>query len=191
MLFNDETMTDLTPEAQDIFAQTIAKKGFVPNVLSIYGSRPELLGGVASISSAFGAGQLTDAEREIVFLTTSVANKCRYCVAGHTYYGLKAGIDVEDLNRMRRAKPSDNHRYDALQVFSRTLALDRGHSATLAQERFQSAGYTRSQTFDVIVGVAAKTLSNMTASLLDLPIDEAFKPYAWSPEQPAIRASDG
>ena len=188
MLLNDETMTNLAPEVRDIFTQTIEKKGFVPNVLSIYGSRPELLGGVSSISGAFGAGLLTDAEREIVYLSTSVANKCRYCVAGHTYYGLKAGLGTADIDRMRQAESSDNPRYEALREFSKTLTLSRGHSATFAQEQFQAAGYTQSQTFDVIVGVAAKTLSNMTASLLNLPLDKAFEPYAWHPEQTAIRA---
>ncbi|MDA5092783.1 carboxymuconolactone decarboxylase family protein [Aliiroseovarius sp. KMU-50] len=191
MPYNNETMTNLAPEVRNIFDQAIEKKGFVPNVLSIYGPRPELLGGIAALSSGFGAGQLTDAEREVVFLSTSVANKCRYCVAGHTYYGLKAGVDAEDVDRMRRAKPISNARYEALRVFSQTLALNRGHSAKHVEEQFQSAGYTRSHTFDVIVGVAAKTLSNMTASLLDLPLDEEFKPYGWSTEQAALQVPIG
>ena len=186
MLSLTETMADLSSETQDVFRQTIAKKGFVPNVLSIYGSRPELLGGISELSSAFGKGLLSDAEREIVFLATSVANKCQYCVAGHTYYALKAGVDAEDVNRLRQADCLDDPKREVLRVFSQTLTLGRGHCAAQAQERFQKAGFTQSQTFDVIVGVAAKTLSNMTASLLDLPLDRAFEPYVWTPDAKVV-----
>ncbi|WP_298563107.1 carboxymuconolactone decarboxylase family protein [uncultured Aliiroseovarius sp.] len=182
MLDNNETLAGLAPEVREIFEQTAAKKGFVPNVLSIYGERPELVGGIAALTSAFGAGQLTDVEREIVFLSTSVANKCRYCVAGHTYYGLKAGIDAKDVDSIRRSESLDSPRYEALRVFSQKLALDRGHATDREVEQFQSAGYSQTHTFDVIVGVAAKTLSNMTASLLDLPLDSAFEPYVWEPK---------
>lgn len=31
----------------------------------------------------------------------------------------------------------------------------------------------------MIIGVANKTLSNMTANLLELPLDDAFSPFAW------------
>ncbi len=185
MLTLIKAMTDLPPESQEIFRQTTQKKGFVPNVLAVYGARPELLGGIAELANGFGNGQLSNAEREIVYLTTSVANKCRYCVAGHTYYALDAGIDEETVDRLRGGRSLDDAGRDALQMFSRTLAQGRGHSAAAAQERFLKQGFTRSQTFDVIVGVAAKTLSNMTASLLELSLDDAFKPYVWSPDESA------
>lgn len=175
-----EAVTDLPTRSQEIFHQVAQKKGFVPNVLAAYGGRPELLAGIAELSAAFGDGQLNEAEREIVYLTTSVVNKCRYCVAGHTYYALEAGIDHQTVNRLRQGLAIDDPGRDALRVFSQTLARTRGSFAAEAQARFRAQGFTRSQSLDVVVGVAAKTLSNMTASLLDLPLDDAFKPYIWS-----------
>lgn len=178
-----ETMTDLPSQSQEIFRQTSQKKGFVPNVLAAYGSRPELLVGIAELSAGFGNGHLSEAEREIVYLTTSVVNKCRYCVAGHTYYALEAGIDQETVNRLRQGQVLDDPGRDALREFCQTLAQTRGSFATEAHARFRAQGFTRSQSLDVIVGVAAKTLSNMTASLFDLPLDDAFKPYVWSAKE--------
>jgi uncharacterized peroxidase-related enzyme len=176
-----QTLTDLSPETQEIFRQTTQKKGFVPHVLAVYGPRPELLDGIVGISGGFGAGQLNEVEREIVLLTTSVSNQCRYCVAGHSYYAIAAGLDEESVRRLRLASPLDDPGREALRLFSQTLAQGRGHDASTALENFRRQGFSRSQALDIIVGVAAKTLSNMTATLLDLPLDDAFKPYAWSP----------
>ncbi len=46
---------------------------------------------------------------------------------------------------------------------------------------FLSAGYTRAQILEVIVGIAFKTLSNFTNHLADTPIDKQFSSFAWEP----------
>jgi alkylhydroperoxidase family enzyme len=46
---------------------------------------------------------------------------------------------------------------------------------------FLDAGYSRDQVFEVIMAIALKFFSNLTGNLTELPLDDAFAPFAWVP----------
>lgn len=50
--------------------------------------------------------------------------------------------------------------------------------------RFLSAGYTRANMQEVILGICVKTFSNLTSNLLQFPLDDVFAPHAWEPPTP-------
>lgn len=178
------------PAALPVYDAITEKRGFVPNVMGVYGGTPDALIGIAALTASYGSGTLTPAEREIVLLTTSVHNKCRYCVAGHTYFAKDAGLSLRHVAALRDGRRLSDRKLDALRGFAKSLADKRGHSGTPAYNKFLSVGYSHEQALEVIMGVAVKTLSNMTASLFSLPLDAAFVPYAWSPEyHPKLRAA--
>ncbi len=155
-------------------------RGFVPNVYAVYGGLPDALNGFAGLSGAFGASSLSPAEREVIQLAVSVANQCQYCVAGHTAFAAEAQLDDAHVQAMRKGLDPKDVRLGALARFARKLTSERGRNCAQAYADFLDAGYAAEQALEVIIGVANKTLSNMTANLLDLPLDEAFAPYAWN-----------
>jgi len=48
-------------------------------------------------------------------------------------------------------------------------------------QRFLDAGFRREQVFEVLVGVAMKTLSNYANHIAGTPLDQRLQPFAWAP----------
>lgn len=159
--------------------------GFLPNIFAVLGDTPNTLNALVSLNTQFGDGQLTAIEREIVQLAVSVENGCGYCVAGHSAFAISVGMSKREVAALRSNRPLVVPREEALRQFARTLAADKGHGAEAAYTAFLKAGFTARQARDVILGVSMKTLTNTLSVLLDLPLDDSFKPYAWLPEDAA------
>lgn len=179
------TVKTAAMRSRPIFDAIHDARGFVPNVYAVYGGLPNALSGFAGLTGAFGDSSLSPAEREVIQLAVSVANRCRYCVAGHTAFAADAGLDETHVQAMRNGQDPDDARLGALARFARKLTTDRGRNCTEEHAAFLLAGFAAEQALEVIVGVANKTLSNMTANLLNLPLDAAFAPYAWVPVEDA------
>ncbi len=162
--------------------------GFIPNVLAVLGNAPNVLKALVAMNTQFTDGRLTPIEREIVQLAVSVHNSCSYCVAGHTAFATELGMPEEEIAALRANRPLPDPRQEALRRFARALAAGKGHAADTEYDDFLKAGYTAEQVLDVILGVSAKMFTNTLAILLELPADDSFKPYDWSPEA-VIRAA--
>jgi alkylhydroperoxidase family enzyme len=46
---------------------------------------------------------------------------------------------------------------------------------------FLTAGYTKAQVLEVILGISFKTLSNYVNHVTETPLDDAFATQAWKP----------
>jgi uncharacterized peroxidase-related enzyme len=77
---------ELPPEVLALWEQPLEKLGFVPNVLRLYALRPShLVSWNAHYEEAMkGESGLTKAEREMIAVVVSVANRCAYCIAAHS-----------------------------------------------------------------------------------------------------------
>src|SRR5207244_2008083 len=70
----------------ELWAKPIEKLGFVPNVLRVYAIRPRHL----ELWNAFyddlmrGESGLTKAQREMIAVVVSAANRCHYCIVSHS-----------------------------------------------------------------------------------------------------------
>ncbi|MGD1878181.1 MAG: carboxymuconolactone decarboxylase family protein [Kiloniellaceae bacterium] len=157
--------------------------GFLPNVVAVLGSTPPVLDALVAVNTNFANGQLTPIEREIVQLAVSVQNKCSYCVAGHSAFAAELSMPPAEIAALRADRPLAMPQQEALRQFARKLAVGKGHGATDEYNAFLKAGYTAEQALEVILGVTAKMFTNTLAILLELPADDSFKPYAWSPEE--------
>lgn len=77
---------DLPAEVQELFAAPREKLGFVPNVLRLFALRPTHLlrwnGHYEELMK--GDSGLSRAEREMIAVVVSVANRCTYCIAAHS-----------------------------------------------------------------------------------------------------------
>jgi len=174
------TAQSAAPNSRPIFDAITEARAFVPNVYAVYGGLPDAMTGFAGLTGAFGKSSLSPAEREVIQLAVSVSNHCQYCVAGHTAFAAEAELDDVHVQAMRNGQDPKDVRLGALARFARKLTTDRGRNCTHEHAEFLAAGFAAEQALEVIIGVANKTLSNMTANLLNLPLDEAFSQFAWS-----------
>ncbi len=67
-----------------------------------------------------------------------------------------------------------------MSALTRALVETKGRAAADDIERFVAAGYTQSQVFEVIAGIAISTMAAITGSMAGTPIEEPFEAQAWS-----------
>ena len=186
--FTIHNLQSAAPKARPILEGLAKMVGFVPNVFAVMGGSAPALNGFVEVTKQFGASSLNATEREIVHIATSVENGCSYCVAGHTGFAKAQKVDDAVIEAVRTRGTIADPKLAALHDFTRALVIKRGHVEQSELERFRAAGYTEAQVYEVIIGISEKTISNLTSISLDLPLDEAFKPFAWEPEEARIAA---
>ena len=78
--------SDLPLEARELFIAPREKLGFVPNVLRLFALRPSHLVRWNDHYEELMKGDsgLTKAEREMIAVVVSVANRCTYCISAHS-----------------------------------------------------------------------------------------------------------
>jgi uncharacterized peroxidase-related enzyme len=182
------THTIYTPESAPVPAGKILAGlekglGFVPNVFAVMAEAPPALAGFMALNTQFAMTSLTPEEREIVHIATSVQNDCRYCVAGHTAFAKKQGVSKTVIDAVRAGRKITDPKLAALLAFTHVVTAKRGHVNSGEIENFLAAGYTKRQLHEVLLGICVKTFSNLTSVLLQIPLDDEFAPYAWSPAE--------
>lgn len=77
--------TDAEGELAAIYARIREERGRVANILKVHSLRPGALEDHLELylGLLFGPGKLTRAQREMIAVVVSVANRCRYCVDHH------------------------------------------------------------------------------------------------------------
>ena len=163
--------------------------------LKIYGFLPKLHAVLANAPAAYqayldnfelfeSATTLSPLEQQIVFQTSNYENNCHYCMPGHTYIMTAADMPEDIIEALREGKPLSDPKLDALRTFTRQLIELRGHLSDEQLKAFIAAGYTPRQTLEVLVGLAAKLISNFTNALAHTELDEPVQQYAWThPDQ--------
>ncbi len=155
--------------------------GFVPNLFDCQHDAPNVLAGFMAMNQVLAQSSLTAVECDAVLLTVSRANDCAYCVAGHSALATQSGMAPEMIEALREDQPLGDPCLEALRDFARALILGKGHGCRSAHRRFLAASFTARQAQEVILAVSLKTLSNTTATLFELVIDEALEPHRWQP----------
>jgi uncharacterized peroxidase-related enzyme len=180
---------DSAPELSRPALQTAHRSfGFVPNLIGSMAESPALVRAVMAVHEEFTArGSLTAPEQQLVLLTVSYANECRYCMATHTGLGQAVGLPSDEVSALRRGESLSDPRLEALRSFTAALIRDRGHVTRGTVDAFLGSGFTVQAALDVIVGIAYKTLSNFTDNLVEAPLDEGLKKWAWTPETASQR----
>src|ERR1700733_4358791 len=76
---------ELPADLQGLFAKARERLGFVPNVFRVYSFRPERLSAWFSHYRQLHepTEQLTAADREMIAVVVSAANRCLYCLVAH------------------------------------------------------------------------------------------------------------
>lgn len=156
--------------------------GFTPSLFRALANSPSTLNGFVALLQANDGGTLSPAERQIVQLSASVENRGEYCVAAHSSFAEKIGMPRETVIAIREGRQLPDRRYQGLVDFTRALVRHRGHVTEDDKAAFEASGFGTEQMFEVIAGIALKTVTNFVGSVFDLPLDEQFQARAWTPK---------
>ena len=176
-IFTPETApadsADLLRDLQDTI-------GFIPNIHATFAASPAALEALISVNAAFGQSGFSAAEREVISLTASIFNQCSYCVAGHSVFGRSAGLSSEAIEAIRSDSPLSDPRFEALRSLTREVLAKRGAVSEVELLPFLQAGFRLEQFLDLLVGIAAKIMTNFVSKAAGTPLDSAFRADAWT-----------
>ena len=179
MKLNLQSIESAPEASRPLLEGAQASFGFIPNLLGTFANAPAALEGYLALSGALGRSSLSADEQEVITISASVENGCRYCVAGHTTIGKMRKVDAEVLIALREGTPIADPKLEALRDFTLAVVRDRGWVSDAQQQAFLEVGYTPAQALEVVLGVTMKTLSNYTNHLAETPLDPAFAANEW------------
>lgn len=171
--------TNAPEKARDTLKAAKSNMGFLPNLLGELAESPASVEAYTTLSGIFDKTDLTAQERQVVLLSVSVENQCRYCVAAHTKAAQGAGLHEAVIKALRAGEDLPDEKLNALARFTRTMIKTRGWADDSDVEAFLNAGYTRANVFDVILGASLKTISNYANHVAQTPLDDVFESVKW------------
>ena len=173
---NDERLTwlrvpdegDLPAEVKALYDAPREKLGFVPNVLRLYALRPlhllrwndhyeELMKGESGLSKA---------EREMIAVVVSVANKCRYCIGAHSAALRKLTKDAalaDAIAADHRTAPIEP-RVRAMLDYATKLTLHPTEMTEADVDALRDAGWSDEDVMDIAEVTGMFNLTNRMAS---------------------------
>ena len=159
------------------------KTGFVPNVFLALAHRPAEWRAFVAYHDALmemepGAGcTLSKAEREMIVVATSGANRCQYCVVAHG-----AILRIRAKNPLVADQVAINHReadlterQRAMLDFAMQVALQSHTVDELSLEALRAHGLTADDAWDIAAIAAFFAMSNRLANVAGMrPNDEFY-----------------
>jgi uncharacterized peroxidase-related enzyme len=172
------------PASRPLLESAAGKFGFVPSLLAGLAESPSALRAYLELADRFSETHLSPTEQQVVALTVSVRNACRFCVAAHSSIARRMlKVDGAVVDALRAGAPIADPKLQALREFTEQLVERSGEVRGEALDAFLAAGFSLGQALDVLVGVTMKTLSNFANHMMETPVDEAFAAERWDPSQ--------
>ena len=154
------------------------KAGFVPNVFLALARRPEELRAFLAYHDALllREGGLSKAEKEMIIVATSGANRCLYCVVAHgailrIYAKAPRLADQLATNPL---KAEVTPRQAAMLAFALKVCSDAQSIADADYEQLALYGWTDEDAWDIASITALFGLSNRIANAISLMPNEEF-----------------
>jgi len=172
---------DLKDLPEDIRARILAvqeKSGFVPNVFLALAHRPDEFRAFFAYHDALmeKEGGLTKAEREMIVVATSGANKCQYCVVAHgAILRIRAKNPlVADQVAINYRKADITARQQAMLDFAMKVALEAHIIGETDYAALRGHGFSESDAWDIGAIAAFFALSNRLANMASMRPNEEF-----------------
>ena len=179
--FPQHTLETAPAESQPYLKASKEKLGFVPNVYAYLAETPVGMEAVSQLAKLFSRTTFTEAQRNLLLLTASVENSCRFCVAAHTFGATAGGVDPATITAIRSGEPVINAQDAALAGFVRCMIRERGQVPESELQKFLDSGFTPRQALEVTVGVALKVLTNYVNHLTHTEVNPQLHAHAWEP----------
>lgn len=155
------------------------KSGFVPNIFLALAHRPDEFRAFFAYHDALmeRSGGLTKAERELIVVTTSAANRCQYCVIAHG-----AILRIRAKNPLLADQVAVNYRKADLTLREMAMldyAMKVSVEAHLVGDAdfagLRAAGFSEDEIWDIGAIAAFFAMSNRLANVASLrPNDEFY-----------------
>jgi uncharacterized peroxidase-related enzyme len=167
---------------EDVRARILAvqeKSGFVPNVFLALARRPEEFRAFFAYHDALmdKPGGLSKAEREMIVVATSGANRCQYCVVAHgAILRVRAKNPlVADEVAINYLKADITPRQRAMLGFAMKVALASHEIEEADFDALRQAGFADEDIWDIAAIAAFFALSNRMANFTSMrPNDEFY-----------------
>jgi uncharacterized peroxidase-related enzyme len=167
---------------EDVRARILAvqeKSGFVPNVFLALARRPEEFRAFFAYHDALmdKPGGLSKAEREMIVVATSGANRCQYCVVAHgAILRVRAKNPlVADQVAINYLKADITPRQRAMLGFAMKVALASHEIEEADFDALRQAGFADEDIWDIAAIAAFFALSNRMANFTSMrPNDEFY-----------------
>lgn len=177
--FKVHTVETAPNDSRELLAALTKKYGFTANLHGVMAEAPAMLKAYTDIYDTFEKTSLRPPEQQIVLLATSYINHCHYCMAAHSVVAAMQKVPDDTIEALRNGTALNDPKLEALRHFTTTIVEKQGWASDEDVEAFLSAGYTKAQLMEVIVGIATKTLSNYLNHLSHTPVDKAFEKRKW------------
>ena len=93
---------------------------------------------------------------------------------------LKAGVDRDAIDALRRGTAPADERLAGLSGFARAMVRNRGAVDAPTLQAFLAAGYSKRQALDVVMGMAFSLMANYASHLTHPPLDSFLATHAWT-----------
>ena len=179
MPFKVHTIETAPADARETLGTLAKNYGFVPNLAGAVAESPATLAALLGFMSAYDAKAMTlsPVERQVVLLAVSVKNKCEYCTAAHSMLASMNGLDRAEIDHLQQGRPLGDARLETLRRFGETIVDKRGWVSESDLETLFAAGFAKAQVFEVIFGVALKTLTNYANHVAKPPVNAQFAAF--------------
>ncbi len=176
--FGHVELADMPADLRERLEPIAEKSGFVPNVFKALAKRPAELRAFLDFHDALMESDegLSKAERELIVVATSAANKCTYCVVAHGAVLRIRAKDPEIADRVA-ANPYTvdlTERQRAIVSLALLMAKESDMLTDDDVEVAREAGLTDDEIWDVGAITAFFALSNRMAHLLALQPNAEF-----------------
>ena len=172
-------LDELPEDLRDRIMAVQEKAGFVPNVFLALAHRPNECRAFFDYHDALMLrdGGLSNAEREMIVVSTSGANDCQYCVVAHgailRIYAKDPLVADQVAINFRKADITDRQR--AMLAFAEKVALNSAALEEADYEAVRRHGFDDEDIWDIGAIAAFFALSNRMANLAAMrPNDEFY-----------------
>jgi alkylhydroperoxidase family enzyme len=154
--------------------------GTIPSLYAVMAESPEILKAYTQLHQAFTATSFDAEELTVVWQTINVEHECHFCVPAHTAIAHSMKVDPALTEALRNSEPMPTAKLQALHDFTLVMVRQRGNATDAQLETFYAAGYAPKQVLEIILGLSQKVISNYVNHVAKTPVDDMFKPFAWT-----------
>jgi AhpD family alkylhydroperoxidase len=157
--------------ARPVLEQNLKKFGLIPSPLARYAVAPGVLQAAIAGLTAFEHTSLQPLEREVLAMVMGRKNGCDYCVNLHRRLLRTLDAPAGLSEALEHGRPLDSPKLEALRSFVLSLLDRTGDASPESWQAFLDAGFDRAAALEVVMGIAAYTLTTFANRLTEAPLD--------------------
>lgn len=148
--------------------------GFLPNAVAEMLISPPVTALVLTGKKLLAGASLTAREQHAIELFIAVRSDCNYCRTWHVGLGLRAGLQVDQVQLIVSGQPPTDPWLRQLLSATELVMSQGGHLAPDEIARLAAAGVDRKRLFEIIALVGLNLITNAINTVAQTPPDDRF-----------------